>query len=141
MAVGKWTGRIEKVETNFSFTICQYVLNTWKRRLLYWVLLYLFSILRTPIHLVTQFFIKWLASWNGWLILLRCMFFFFHPVYRSGIQLFNNHNPENREPSFNYLVMFSGTVGHFDKNRTLVKLTNCEKNCHISHILFSKHLL
>lgn len=81
-------------------------------------------------------FLKWVVN-----PFKMYVFFFFHPVYRSGIQLFNNHNPENREPSFNYLVMFSGTVGHFDKNRTLVKLTNCEKNCHISHILFSKHLL
>lgn len=36
--------------------------------------------------------------------------------------------------------MFSGIVGYFDKNRTFVKLTNCEKNCHINHLLFSKHL-
>ena len=134
-----WARRIGKVVTNFFFTVLQCVLDTWKRMVLYWLLLSPISNLMIPTHLVTQCFSKRLVSWNGWLILSS--FVFCNPFIDLAYSFLTAIIQEaKRKPWFNYLVMFSGIVGYFDKNRTFVKLANCEKNCHINHLLFSKHL-
>ena len=128
------------VMINTFLSLLQCVLDTWKRRLSYCLWLSPISNLMSLTHLVTQCLSKRLASWNGWLILSS---FIFCIPFIDLTHIFSKAITQetNRKPWFNYLVIFSGTVDYFDKNRTFVKLVNCEKNCHINHLLFSKHLL
>lgn len=123
-----------KGRENFFFTMWQYVLDRWKIVI---ILIFIISNFQLhdyyiPGHSVFQQkkigFLKWLVNFSN------CIFL--HATNRSGTQLINCNNPENRWPCFNYLVMFLSIAGYFDKNGTFIKLENCENYCRINHFYF-----